>query len=152
MKVKTLAMLFLLCLLFLTACVESVPPTPTPTPGSKGLGPSDISLKVGEEVYLENAQITLILNAVTEDSRCPTSVTCIHAGWVTVDISMKEDGDTTGQFFWTLPQKHDGPPSEVTVDDIIIRLLAVKPYPQEPGGIPQDEYEVILEIIEDDDG
>ncbi len=148
MKTKTLAVLFILCLVSLAACVESVPPSPTSTPGGKGLGPSNVSLRVGEEVTIETAQITLILNAVTEDSRCPASVTCIQAGWVTVDISMKEDGDTTGQFFWTLPQKYDGPPSEVTVDNITIRLVEVKPYPQEPGGIPQEEYEVVLEMID----
>ena len=148
MKSKYLAVLFFLCLFFLAACVESVPPSPTPTPGGKGLGPGKVSLRVGEEVTIEKAQITLVLNAVTEDSRCPASVQCVHAGWVTVDISMKENGDTTGQFFWTLPKKHDGPPSEVTVDTITIRLVEVEPYPQEPGGIPQEVYEVVLEIID----
>jgi hypothetical protein len=150
MKTRTLAVIFLLCLVFLAACVENTTPTPipTPSPGGREPRPSEISLRVGEEVTIEQAKISLILNAVTEDSRCPSSVTCIHAGWVTVDISMKEDGDTTGQFFWTLPEKHDGPPSEVTVDNITIRLLEVKPYPNEPGKIPQNEYEVVLEIID----
>jgi hypothetical protein len=145
-KIKTLAIIFLPVLLFLAACAGSATPSPPPDVGEPL--PSKISLKVGEEFTLDKAQITLILNAVTEDSRCPATVRCVHAGWVTVDISMKENGETTGNFFWTLPQDYEGQPSEVTVDNITIRLLEVNPYPVDPGPISQEDYEVVLEVIE----
>jgi len=144
MSVKSFPLLLLISLLFLTACAENI--IPSPTPGDSGPATIQIALKVGESKYLERAGITLILNAVTEDSRCPTTVECFHAGWVTVDISMEENGAQTGQFFFTIPADREGQSSQVTVDDLTIRLLEVNPYPVAPGGIPQDEYVVVLEV------
>jgi len=163
MKHKTFLLVLLLPLLFITACGGETPPTQKPdtnggeTPptlipepdtiiGKKGM--SDITLKVGEEITLEGVGITLRLNAVTEDSRCPTTVRCIHAGWVTVDLSIIKNGEQTGQFFFTLPAEREDQSSEVAIDNFTIRLLEVSAYPNQPGNIEQNMYSVGLEVIE----
>jgi hypothetical protein len=148
MKIKSFVLPLLVSLFLLTACVGSAVQPSSPTPDESRPGLSHISLEVGEEIYLEQAGFTLVLNAVTEDSRCPTTVRCIHAGWVTVDISMQENGEQTGQFFFTIPADYEGQSSQVIIDNVAIRLLEVRPYPNEPGGIPQETYEVVLEVVD----
>lgn len=147
MKSKITGLFPLLCFLTLTACGGGVTPSPTPDAGRKGMS-GIITLKVGEEITFEDAGITLRLNAVTEDSRCPTTVRCVHAGWVTVDLSMIENGEQTGQFFFTLPAEREDQSSEVRIDNLTIRLLEVNPYPTSPGPIAQSEYRVELEVVQ----
>jgi hypothetical protein len=144
MKKYSFLLLLLVSLLILPACGQNPNPSPVPDGGKKGT--SGITLKIGEEIKLEKSGWTLRLNAVTADSRCPTTVECFHAGWVTVDISVEEDGDQTDQFLLTIPADREGQSSQATVGDTTIRLMEVNPYPTIPGGIPQDEYVVGLEV------
>src|SRR3989344_7481643 len=45
---------------------------------------SDFSLALGQTAWVEDLQITF--SGVEDDSRCPTDVVCIQAGWVTLRL------------------------------------------------------------------
>lgn len=58
------------------------------------------SARVGETVTMHGISITL--NAVTGDSRCPKGVECIWAGNVSADVTLKHQGESK-----TITMKND---------------------------------------------
>ena len=104
------------------------------------------SLAVGQTAIIDSEQLTITLNAVTEDSRCPASVQCIQAGWVTVLVSVLKDGESLGDHELTLGAVLENQSNEVSAVGVTIKILEVNPYPQEPGGIEQTDYLAILVV------
>ncbi len=143
----------------------SLPSTPTPpntqpaptlsksrevTPNPEGTVTAEVgtpfTLEVGQTAAIDSEQLTVTLNAVTEDSRCPASVQCIQAGWVTVSISVLKDGESFGDYELTLGAVLEDQSGEVSIGGVTITLLEVNPYPQEPGGIEQGDYLAVLVV------
>jgi len=137
-----------------TTATPRTQPTPTffkpgaVTPDDEG----EVFTEVGEHFYLvvgqtavvSAEQVTITLKAITEDSRCPTNVQCIHAGWVTVEVSVQKDGESSGDFELTLGAALESQSPEASFEGLVIRLLEVNPYPQDPGAIEQGDYVVRL--------
>ncbi|MFA6354465.1 MAG: hypothetical protein WCX12_02155 [Candidatus Paceibacterota bacterium] len=46
---------------------------------------------IGKSVFINGVRITL--NRISQDSRCPTDVQCIQAGWVTTNVTLQSDTD-----------------------------------------------------------
>lgn len=76
-----------------------------------------------------------------EDSRCPTSVTCIWAGRVDVQLQLGDDLISLG-----LPDSPEQGRSRDTVGNQVIELLEVLPVPVVAGEIPKKDYLIKLEV------
>lgn len=107
----------------------------------------DFELIIGETVQIEPGDLTIKAIDITEDSRCPSSVVCIWAGRVTVQL----DIDYLGMEYSVVLTKGDhGLPDTAVLNDIEVKLLSVLPYPKEPGAIEKGEYIILLTVQKTD--
>lgn len=80
-----------------------------------------------------------------EDSRCPSNVVCVHAGWVELGLEWNYDGSTKTDSIIISP---DGIASfdKLSPDqDISLTANSVDPYPATTEPIPDGDY--ILKFI-----
>lgn len=132
----------------LVACSPGTPtPSPTPTPAISqraGYGVA-ASLRIRENVAFGADGLVLTFVGVTQDSRCPRSVTCVRAGdatlllrWADVrlgatgEVSVTVDADSEGD-----SQFHE---YHVTAFDLL-------PYPAGPTPTTPDAYTVVLRVV-----
>ena len=101
-------------------------------------------LAPGESRRIPEIDRTVSFEAVTEDSRCPTGVTCIREGDAAVRVRIETAGASSSTY--TL---HTGGPGgrEAADGDVIVRLVDVKPYPAGDSRPRPDEYRVTLLIL-----
>ncbi len=88
------------------------------------------------EVQLAGTQATLILEAVTEDSRCPVDVTCVRAGSVTATFSLW-DGRQAVRDEVTLRGVE---PARLVLGGFELTLLAIDPEPHSERPIKPFDY------------
>ncbi|RMG18780.1 MAG: hypothetical protein D6730_22425 [Bacteroidetes bacterium] len=82
---------------------------------------------------------------VTADTRCPTNVTCVTAGFVTVEIQLWKAGQDLGTHSVSKGEGIDAPYTEV--DAYRVELIDVHPYPTDPQPpIPQESYSIELRV------
>ena len=106
--------------------------------------PRDISepftLKFNQGVMITFDNILVRFSNVTSDSRCPSDVTCIWQGEITIQIDVKKENTD----FESIPL---GENDEVPIfGKYLIQLLKVEPYPQSTHEIQPDEYVATLVI------
>ncbi|HEX2614659.1 MAG TPA: hypothetical protein VHL10_04140, partial [Nitrososphaera sp.] len=92
---------------------------------------------------------------MTEDSRCPSDVTCIWEGQVSVlvDLTSASDGKSFGNF--TLTIRGSGSTdnsSAMTVNGYSLRLVDVQPYPVSTQKISPSEYSAKFVLSKEDQG
>jgi len=117
-------------------------------PARAGLGvPFEIA--ANETVQVEGSDIAVKFINVTEDSRCPSDVTCIWAGQVTVEVGLTQGTTDLGRFALTLGA--DSSMAEHKVGAYLIKLTEVEPDPISTQTIEQSEYVATL-IVSDDQG
>lgn len=98
------------------------------------------TLKVEEMAVYDETFITF--TAVTEDSRCPKSVTCVWEGQGIVELEVVGvDGQKTQIQLNTNP-----PDNTMVTTQYEIQLVDLMPYPQTTDIIPQEDYEATLMI------
>ena len=96
-------------------------------------------------VDVAGTDITVRFVDVTEDSRCPSDVTCVWAGQVSVMLSLIQDSDTDlGSFVFTLGAGSNSSTAEHKVGDYVIKLIDVEPYPVSTHQIQLSEYVATL--------
>lgn len=111
--------------------------------------PSSPECEIGEPFRLSYGQSAECPDwAVTftgdiQDSRCPTSVTCVWAGRVDVTLQVGDEFISLG-----LPDDAELGRSKATIDNRVIELLEVLPVPVEAGAIPQSSYRIKLSVSE----
>jgi hypothetical protein len=119
-----------------------------------GAQPSDVAaevgkpftLKVGQNADVEPLGVSVTFVNVTEDSRCPSDVTCIWAGQVSIVVDVKASGNSS-RIALTL----SGGQSEAkSLGSYSIRLVDVQPYPVSTKKISPSEYVVTL-VLESSD-
>jgi hypothetical protein len=110
--------------------LKTCAPTLTSPSQSTVLPYGPVTLALSEKAQFPG--LTIRPTAVTEDSRCPTSVQCIQAGTVRVRTEIVSAMGTSTQ---TIALG-----SEVTTEAERVRLTAVEPQPQTPGGIAAGQY------------
>lgn len=98
----------------------------------------DFSIRFGEERWVED--IKLVLVGVENDSRCPTDVTCIQAGWVTLRLKV-DDEEITLRF----PGDAQAPNAAV-VGSYIVTLVGVEPYPVSKETLQEADYTAIIRV------
>jgi hypothetical protein len=119
-----------------TAPPDQNPPDPS--------GQGQIRLTLGQSATIGRGGWTIAFAAVPEDSRCPANVVCPWMGNGRVRLELVDaDGGVTPLFLNT----SSGPRGTV-VDGMQIDLLELLPYPQDPGSIRPDEYNVVLSVTE----
>jgi hypothetical protein len=99
-------------------------------------------LKVGQEVVVKEAGIKVSLNAIVEDSRCPTGVQCIWAGNGKVSVKLSK---TKGEAVSVELNTNAGPKSSA-YQGYEVRLLSLDPYPKNGVKINKDDYVATLEV------
>jgi hypothetical protein len=105
--------------------------------------PMTATLRVGESVKVPTTDVKVTLEAIVEDSRCPTGTTCIWAGDATVSVAIASGNSspskfalhTNGQF--AQQAEHSG---------VQVRLTDVAPYPTVDGPPRREAYRVSFSI------
>ncbi len=98
----------------------------------------DVVFKVGDRVDIAN--LTVTLNKVLQDSRCPIDVVCIQAGSVTVEVVL-----TNSTRRETITLSTDATPH--LFDGYYISILSVTPSPMSKKEIKPSDYRVTLHVV-----
>lgn len=139
-----------------SATQTSLPaPTPTgafPTPPAATASPgAPLSLRVGEAATV--GDLTLTLNAIEEDSRCPARVSCVWEGAAEAAITVALAGQAGEMAVLTISgQNRETEESRLQVGGYTIRLTALEPYPAEPEPIPLEQYVATFVVEEGEVG
>ena len=129
----------------LTACGDSGSDTAepartfTPTPAAPKQVPlgKDFRLEEGQSARVAGTDLVVTFTRLVGDSRCPTNVTCIQAGEVT--IALKVTGlDEPQSFELSTPGTN-----EKRFGKFMIQLQTVEPYPTDPAGSSQSDVPAV---------
>lgn len=101
-------------------------------------------LELNQNVTVSPDNITVRFSNVTSDSRCPSDVTCVWQGEVSIQVDVKKDGT---DFESIILGTDDGVP---IFGNYLIQLLKVEPYPQSTLEILPSDYVVTLAITKTD--
>ena len=97
-------------------------------------------LKVGQTESVEPGNIQVKLIKVTDDSRCPSDVTCIWAGEVKVVLNITIDGEDSGETILTLGANNNDDQNVKNIGGYYVKVIAVNPYPATTKTIEQSDY------------
>ena len=96
-------------------------------------------VRVGQTAYVADTRLSIHVDGVPEDSRCPQDVQCVWAGNARVVLELR-DGENTD----TASVSSTLEPHAVTRWDYRIELVNVEPETTAGQPIPQSEYRVRL--------
>lgn len=105
----------------------------------------NFAIRISETAILCEEDVQITFTDVTNDSRCPSDVTCIWAGFVQVKLSIS----ITGQEFpveLSTEEQVTGFSSSFEFDDKILQLVDVTPYPSTSAKFDGSKREVILRL------
>ncbi|WP_075351810.1 hypothetical protein [Algoriphagus marinus] len=113
--------------------------------------PACIDNKIGEEISIQvfdtaaycSENLSITFNAYPNDSRCPSDVTCIWAGFVEVELLINQKGKESMLKLSTEPNV-SGLPVQNKVGDYSIKLIDVTPYPATNVRIDPNQFRVVL--------
>jgi len=103
------------------------------------------NLKIDQAVIIESESLKVKFLEVTEDSRCPSDVTCIWAGRVGVLLNISIDNNNLGD----IKLMNGADSQKLDIKDIngySIRLVKVDPYPISTKEIKPSDYIISLII------
>lgn len=105
---------------------------------------SQFQLKVNQTALIESENIKVKFLDVTEDSRCPSDVTCIWAGQVKILVNVLKNDQNMGDL--TLTGQAGDELAVGTFDGFSIKLIKVDPYPVSTKKIELTEYIATLVV------
>ncbi|HUQ47063.1 MAG TPA: hypothetical protein VM053_02330 [Gemmatimonadaceae bacterium] len=115
----------------------------TPPSGSIQVGTGqDFELKAGQSARVTTTPITVIFRSVSQDSRCPSDVTCVWAGDGAVKLGL--ESTTAPSVETTVHTMLD--PKTVDFSGYRIRVVSLAPYPKSGSKISADKYVVTLNV------
>ena len=120
------------------SCSDTASPT---APGQQSPPPAaarTVVLAVGQSAVVGPATV-LRVDQVVGDSRCPSDVTCVWAGEVTIALSLEAGSDS--QAF-----RLSDSAKSATVRGLRFTLLKVEPYPRSDASIPLAAYRISIEV------
>ena len=128
-----------------TANCATAPPDPSPpeTVQEAPLGP-EFTLRPAESARIAGTALVLTFDRITEDSRCPTDVTCVWAGNAVVRLAARVAGVARGpmELHTTTVDKR-----EATVDGYRVQLVRLAPARTQGTTITQDQYLATLTVV-----
>ena len=140
---------FLLILCMLAACQTS-----TPSPSISATVGTEFTLALNQSAAITETDLTLTLNSVLSDDRCPSDIECATSGPVSVSLSVRQgNGNTTNLTLQTFTDNNgrtprvqfEGITDRVEVGDYLIQIVGVTPYPKNLSTqIKDSEYRVTL--------
>jgi hypothetical protein len=112
-----------------------------------------LDASVGEEIIIQvfetatycNENLSITFNAYPNESRCPSNITCVWAGFVEAELLVNLEGKDTVLKLSTEPNV-SGIPVQATVRDYSIKLIDVIPYPATNVRIDPNQFKVILSV------
>jgi hypothetical protein len=112
-----------------------------------------LDASVGEEIIIQvfetatycNENLSITFNAYPNESRCPSNITCVWAGFVEAELLVNLEGKDTVLKLSTEPNVSDIP-VQATVRDYSIKLIDVIPYPATNVRIDPNQFKVILSV------
>jgi hypothetical protein len=109
----------------------------TPVPGR----PLEFELAVGERVTLQDGSASIEFLRVTDESRCPSDVTCVWAGDARVALRLNGSPGTVDTALHTTT-----PERSLTHGDYVLELLDLIPAPVSTAPIDPGTYRVRLRL------
>ena len=103
----------------------------------------EFTLQVGQIAQVDKEGFEIKFEKVLEDSRCPKGVTCIWAGQVRCELSIK-DNESTTSLELTEPGLTDS--LSLTTNNKFKIYYHVQPYPEAGQEIAPDKYRIILKV------
>ena len=130
--------------LFLVACASSGGNAPTsPTPGLN----EEFTLSPGQTATVNGANVRLTFDRVSEDSRCPTDVSCVWEGDAVVVLEVKVEAEEATREVHT---QGDGSRSRTApVGDYVVTLVRLEPVPRSTTPIQASAYRATLRVGRD---
>ena len=112
-----------------------------PTPPNPGLN-EEFTLSPGQTVAVNGAKLSLTFEKVSEDSRCPTDVTCIWEGDAVVVLRIKLEAEEVTREVHT----QGGEPRlrKAPVGDYVVTLVRLDPEPRSTSPIEPSAYRATL--------
>jgi len=86
----------------------------------------EFSLSVGQTAVLNGGGPRITFRQVSEDSRCPTDVTCVWAGDAKIEITISRNGSDDTKVVSLTP-----PNNETSSGDVRIRFVGLAPVPRQ---------------------
>ena len=152
MKTKKL-FLFLLFGYILAGCRTAVP-----LPLLTARTDNEFTLAPEQSAVVTGADLTITLNSVVSDDRCPSEAECVASGSVTVSLSVQQGDDPaadltlqtfTDQAGYAPEGEFEGIQDRVEIGSYLIRLVRVLPYPHNQSEEIKDaDYQVTLIVRE----
>ncbi len=86
----------------------------------------EFSLSLGQTAVLNGGGPRITFRQVSEDSRCPTDVTCVWAGDAKIEITISRNGSDDTKVVSLTP-----PNNETSSGDVRIRFVGLAPVPRQ---------------------
>jgi hypothetical protein len=121
------------------------PTDEAPTQEATEAGSMNLQFKlaIGETLTLADGGL-ITFERVSEDSRCPTEVDCFWSGQIVIDLTITTPEGQSEHVSLTLIQDKSDP---ATVGAYTITLIAVDPYPKQPGDVDPASYVASLQVV-----
>ena len=116
------------------ACDSSAPTKPETFDAGQ-----EFTLAPGASAVARDGGLELTLVGVTEDSRCPTDVTCVWAGEVKVKIALSAGSSNAGE-------REVREEESTTFADRQVAVVRVRPRPVSTGRIAPEDYRVTFRV------
>jgi hypothetical protein len=114
----------------------------------------EFNLAPDQSAVVRDTGLTITLDSVVGDDRCPSEVECVASGPVEVSLSVQKGNETPADFtLQTFTDQNgrspnlafEGITNQVEVAGYLIRIVAVTPYPQNPEvKMDPSDYHVTL--------
>lgn len=102
-------------------------------------------LKYGETKINADYGLSIHLDSVLNDSRCPANANCIWAGNAEVRFVYSKDNNTVNFVLNTLPAFR----TDSLINGYRIKLIKLSPYPEIAGSIKQNDYKSEIKITKE---
>ncbi len=102
-------------------------------------------LQINQSALLQSKDIRIQFLNVTEDSRCPSGVTCIWQGQVKASIGISKGSQSIGNF--TLGLTPDKTMALKSFDNYFVQLIDIKPYPVSTNKTLTSDYVATLTLF-----
>jgi hypothetical protein len=126
--------------LFSLAVISCQSNTPLATP-IQGTVNETLALRVGQEVVFDGGALSLYFETVSEDSRCPTRVTCVWEGNARLRLQARGGGTSA-----PIELNTNLNPRTSVIRGYEIRLERLDPYPDREENLKQADYIAYLRV------
>ena len=107
--------------------------------GGPNTGETVVEIPIGAGREIDNGQLVLKFQEVTEDSRCPANVVCVWAGQAKVQIAVSYEGQDPALRELVLDST-GASNNSISLGDYQVQLVALNPYPGTPAGTDPSDY------------